>query len=139
MEYLKHWNIDFIGFGVELGAVLPSGKSSVLSPAELKQWMASTAAKELFEATATHSVLKSQGITKAGSQQLLFLRDVNCVPHCVSVECYQHLTPKPLNGSNFEWWVTLFTGFYKFCAEADPNATLLHIWNEPNTVWVRIM
>ena len=131
---MKRWNVDFIGFGNELGVILPSG-NKVLSPAELKQWMYSAEARERFQATATYSVLKSQGITKAGSQQLLFLRDVICVPHCASVECYKNHTPKgALNGTDFEWWVTLFTGFYRLCTEADPNATLLHIWNEPNTV-----
>ena len=132
-EFLKRWNVDFIGFGDELGAILPAG-DKVLSPAELKQWTHSAEAREQFQATATYSVLKSRGITKAGSQQLLFLRDVNCVPRCASVECYDNLTPKSLNRTNFEWWVTLFIGFYRFCTEADPNATLLHIWNEPNTV-----
>lgn len=134
MEYLKHWNIDFIGFGNGLAAILPQGKDEVLSLADLKQWMYSDEARELFKATATYGVLRSRGIAKAGSQQLLFLRDEGCTPHCASVECYKNLTPKPLNGTNFEWWATLFTGFYRFCAEADPTATLLHIWNEPNTV-----
>ena len=136
---MKHWNIDFIGFANGLSAVLPSG-NKVLSLAELKQWMNSPNARELFKTTATYSVLKSQGITKAGSHQLLFLRDSDCSPHCASVECYKNLTPKPLNGTdyNFEWWATLFAGFYRFCAEADPNATLLHIWNEPNTVWLYV-
>jgi len=133
MEYLRHWNVDYIGFGNGLGAILPS-KQEELSVVELKQWMSSAKARKLFEATATYKVLKSRGITKAGSQQLLFLRDIGCVPYCASVECYTNLTPKSVNGSNFEWWATLFTGFYRFCTEADPNATLLHIWNEPNTV-----
>lgn len=133
MEYLKHWNIDFIGFGNPFSAVLPRG-DAVLSTAELKEWMYSAKARELFETTATYNVLRTQGITKAGSQQLLFLRDMDCAPHCVSVECYTNLTPKPLNGTSFEWWATLFAGFYRLCAETDPNATLLHIWNEPNTV-----
>ena len=134
VEYLKHWNIDFIGFGNGLGAVLPRGSDTVLSVAELKEWMRSAKARELFEATATYDVLRTQGITKAGSQQLLFLRDIGCDPHCASVECYKSLTPKSLNGTNFEWWATLLVGFYKLCVETDPNATLLHIWNEPNTV-----
>ena len=133
MEYLKHWNIDFIGFATALGAILPSSKNKVLSLNELKQWISSAEARKLFEATATYSVLKSRGITKAGSQQLLFLRDKNCAPYCASVECYKYFTPKSLNG-NFEWWATLFTGYYRFCTEADPNVNLLHIWNEPNNV-----
>ena len=132
-KFLKQWNIDLIGFGNELGAILPY-RNEVLSVADLKQWMYSAEARKQFKATATYSVLKTQGITKAGSQQLLFLRDLKCVPHCTSVECYENLTPKALNGKNFEWWATLFTGFYRFCTKADPNATLLHIWNEPNTV-----
>ena len=134
VEYLKHWNVDFIGFGNDLGAILPGGKDEVLSPDDLKKWTNSPEARQQFEATATFSVLKSQGITRAGSQQLLFLRDSGCVPHCASVECYENLTPKAINRTDFEWWATLFTGFYRFCTEADPNATLLHIWNEPNTV-----
>lgn len=133
MEYLKHWNIDFIGFANGLGAILPSSKE-LLSLTELKQWIYSAEARKRFKNTATYSVLKSQGIRKAGSQQLLFLRDSSCSPYCASVECYQNWTPKSVNGNNFEWWTTLVTGFYRFCAEADPNATLLHIWNEPNTV-----
>lgn len=133
MEYLKHWNVDFVGFGTELGKVLPTSHTA-LSLAELQQWMSSAEARKLFEATSTYSILKSQGIRKAESQQLLFLRDTSCLPYCASLHCYNNHTPKPLNGTNFEWWATLFNGFYRFCVDVDPNATLLHIWNEPNTV-----
>ncbi|XP_065909879.1 uncharacterized protein [Dysidea avara] len=103
--------------------------------------MSSEKAREYFEATTTYTLLKSQAITKAGSQLMLFLRDTSCKPYCASVECYENLTPSPLNGTSkeneFDWWATLITGFYRFCAETDPTVNLMHIWNEPNTVLYR--
>jgi len=117
--------------------VLPTGKKA-LSLQELKEWMSSAQAKKQFQATFTYKLLKSQAIRKAGSWLLLFLRDTLCEPYCASVECYDNLTPRPLNGTSkehqFDWWATLITGFYRFCAETDPNSNLIHIWNEPNTV-----
>jgi len=117
--------------------VLPTDKKT-LSLQELKQWMSSAKAREYFEATSTYTLLKTQSIRKAGSQLLLFLRDRQCTPYCASVECYKNLTPRPLNGTSekhhFDWWTTLITGFYRFCAETDPKSNLIHIWNEPNTV-----
>ena len=137
MTYLQHWNIDFIGGGVSALRVLPTDKKT-LSVQELKEWMSSVEARERFQATFTYKLLKSQAIKKAGSQLLLFLRDTLCEPYCASVECYENLTPRPLNGTSkeneFDWWVTLITGFYRFCTEADPKSNLIHIWNEPNTV-----
>ena len=137
IAYLRHWNIDFVGGGQEAGVVLPTDNKT-LSPKELKEWMSSAKAREYFKATSTYALLKSQAIRKAGSQLMLFLRDRKCIPYCVSVECYDNLTPRPLNGTSkehqFDWWATLITGFYRFCAETDPNSNLIHIWNEPNTV-----
>ena len=137
ISYLQHWNIDFIGGGVSALRVLPTGKKT-LSVQELKKWMSSAEAKERFQATFTYKLLKSQAIRRAGSRLFLFLRDELCEPYCASVECYENLTPRPLNGTSkendFDWWATLITGFYRFCAEADPKSNLVHIWNEPNTV-----
>ena len=120
-----------------VGRVLPT-VNKTLSVQELKEWMSSEKAREYFEATTTYTLLKSQAITKAGSQLMLFLRDTSCKPYCASVECYENLTPSPLNGTSkeneFDWWATLITGFYRFCAETDPTVNLMHIWNEPNTV-----
>jgi len=120
---------------VEARRVLPTGNKT-LSLQELKEWMSSAKAREYFEATSTYTLLKTQSIRKAGSQLLLFLRDRQCLPYCASVECYKNLTPMPLNGTSndFDWWATLITGFYRFCAETDPKSNLVHIWNEPNTV-----
>jgi len=72
--------------------------------------MSSAEAEECFQATFTYKLLKSQAIRKAGSRLLLFLRDTLCEPYCASVECYENLTPIPLNGTSekhcFDWKAT---------------------------------